>query len=338
MRAFVTGSTGLLGSNLVHTLIAEGHTVRALARTPEKAQRVLPTSDRLEVVKGDLEDISAFSSALEGVDVLFNTAAYFSEYFRRGGDEWQPLQRINIDATLALFRAARDRGVSRIIHTSSSGTIGRPAQGNMADETTPPDALSHENLYFRSKVLGDQAIAALVRDEGIPVVTIKPALILGPRDTGPTGFGGFLVDMLAGKVPAVPEGRVTVVDARDVAAGMIRAVERGRVGEQYLIGNCYVTLAQVARILTDFIGRRPYMTMPHAVGMTVGFFSEMAANLTGGEPMVTRRALRAFQYDFRTSTAKAERELGVTYRPLEETLHDQARWFIENGYVPARTA
>src|SRR5690349_9143977 len=102
MKAFVTGSTGLLGVNLVRLLRERGHEVRALVRSPEKARRLLGDTGA-QVVAGDLEDVDAFAPALGGCDVVFHTAAYFREYFGPG-DHWPALERLNVHATLQLAR------------------------------------------------------------------------------------------------------------------------------------------------------------------------------------------------------------------------------------------
>ncbi len=169
-------------------------------------------------------------------------------------------------------------------------------------------------------------------------MTVKPVLITGPGDVGPTTFGQFLVTILNGTAPAVPFGGLSMVDARDAADGMIRAAERGKNGEHYILSNRYATTTEIARVLTDTVGRRPLATMPHPVGMTLGFFSELLSSVTGGEPMVTRRALTTLQSHFEVSSAKARRELGATFRPLDATMRDQALWFIEHGYVKGGAA
>src|SRR5215471_15818366 len=122
MRAFVTGSTGLLGNNLVRALLAAGYEVLALARSKDKAQRQLGDT-AARVVAGDMEDVAGFASALDGVDVLFHTAAYFREYYAPG-DHAVKVDRVNVACTMELARAAHGRGVKKMVDTSSAGIIG----------------------------------------------------------------------------------------------------------------------------------------------------------------------------------------------------------------------
>jgi len=245
MKMFVTGATGLLGSNLVRALRAEGHSVRALVRSKEKAQRQLGDSG-VELVVGDMENVPGFGGALEGVDVLFHTAAYFREYYG-AGNHWPKLEAINVRGTLALAEAARAHRVRRMIDTSSSGTIGLKPDGSPGDEDTPPAPVAKGNLYFKSKVLVAGQLQALAARTGLDVVQILPGWMFGPGDAAPTASGRLVLDFLAGKLPAVPPGGTSAVDARDVAIGMIRAAERGRAGEKYILGGDFVTLADVIR-------------------------------------------------------------------------------------------
>src|SRR5690606_8163623 len=114
-------------------------------------------------------------------------------------------------------------GVSAFVHTSSSGTIGRKPDGSAGDEDTPPSPRQLENLYFRSKYDGEQMIRAWTPTGGLRVIEILPGWMFGPGDAAPTAAGKLIFDVLAGKVPAVPDGGTSIVDARDVARAMLNA-------------------------------------------------------------------------------------------------------------------
>src|SRR5689334_16399159 len=112
MKAFVTGSTGLLGSNLVQLLLAQGFEVKALARSKQKAEQILGKNTKAQIILGDMEDVGGFASELADVDVLFHVAAYFREYFGPG-DHWTKLKQINIDGTIQILTEAEKRGVKQ---------------------------------------------------------------------------------------------------------------------------------------------------------------------------------------------------------------------------------
>ncbi len=330
MKAFVTGATGLLGNNLVRALLAEGHSVRALVRSETKARRLLGDVGA-ELVFGDMEDVPGFSSALWDCDVVFHTAAYFREYYAVG-DHWPKLEAINVHGTLALAEAAHARGVRRLIHTSSSATVGLRVDGSSGDENTPPAPVADTNLYFKSKVIADRRLRELTDRLGLDVVRILPGWMFGPWDAAPTSSGRLVLDFLAGALPAIPPGGMNAVDARDVAEGMIRAAERGLTGDSYILGGPFTTLAGVADTLAQVTGLpAPRARIPYAVALVYARLAETWARITGGETLITVAAVRAMHAELRVSSNKALRELGWRYRPLNETLRDEVAWYRSHG-------
>lgn len=328
MKAFVTGSTGLLGNNLVRELLAQGHEVRALVRSRAKAEALFGDLP-IEYVVGDMEDVAGFAAALEGCDALFHTAAFFREYYAPG-DHWQTLERINITATIELFRAAQAHGLSRIIHTSSSGVI----DGAVRNESSGPNPHAERNLYFRSKVLGDARIAELVRDEQTPVVTILPGWMLGPGDLAPTASGQLVLDFVHGKLPGTFDGGTSTVDARDVAGAMISAVDKGQIGERYIVGGEYVSMRQLVEGLRAVSGLKgAERRFPNGLMLLLATLLELGARFTGKAPLISREGVKTMMDKHRVESGKAMRELGVSFRPLRETLSDELHWYAEAGRI-----
>jgi dihydroflavonol-4-reductase len=337
MRAFVTGATGLLGNNLVRGLRAEGHDVRALVRSAMKAKQLLGNTGA-ELVLGDMEDVPGFAGALRDCDVVFHTAAYFREYYGVG-DHWPKLEAINVHGTVALAEAAHARGVRRLIHTSSSATIGMRADGSAGDEETPPAPIASDNLYFKSKVLAAQRLRELSASLGLDVVSVLPGWMFGPWDAAPTASGRLVLDFLAGALPPIPPGGMNAVDARDVAAGMIRAAAHGRAGESYILGGPFTTLADVADALAHVTGLpAPRFRIPYGVAWAYATLAEAWARITGGQTLVTVAAVRAMHAQLRVSSHKALRELRWRYRPLTETLRDEVAWYRAHGTSGLRAA
>jgi dihydroflavonol-4-reductase len=326
MKAFVTGSTGLLGNNLVRLLLERGFEVAGLVRSEEKGKRLLgDTGTRL--VKGDMRDVPGFADALEGCGAVFHTAAYFREYYQPG-DHAQALEEINIRGLLQLMAEADRWGVHRFVHVSSSGVIGMKPDGSPGDEETPPLPGQTSNLYFKSKVDGDAAIKAWKPEKGMEVIEIMPGWMWGPGDAAPTGAGQLALDFLGRKVPGIADGGACVVDARDVATAMIAALERGSHGDRYIVAGRYHSLEDIVRGLEQATGiPAPKLRLPHAAVMIFAGCMEMFGRLTGREVLVTREGVRTMHAKVRVSSQKAERELGATFRPLEETLRDVVAWY-----------
>ena len=326
MKAFVTGSTGLLGNNLVRLLAEQGHQVGGLIRSPEKASRLLGDLD-LDLVQGDMRRVAEFASELDGCDAVFHTAAYFREYYQPG-DHAEALKEINVRGTLELMAAADERRVPCFVHVSSAGTIGLKPDGSPGDEDTPPSPVAASNLYFKSKVDAEARIRAFEGSSGMKIVEILPAWMWGPGDAAPTAAGQMVLDFLARKIPGIVDGGSSIVDARDVAAAMIAAVEHGAHGERYIVGGELYTLERVMQGLEKATGvRGPRMKLPHALVMTVAFFQEIFGRITGKEVLITREGVRLMHAKLAVTSAKAERELGATFRPLDETLRDVVEWY-----------
>lgn len=335
MRAFVTGSTGLLGNNLVRQLLAEGHEVVALTRSAEKFQRMLGDTEAVPVV-GDVLAIDAFAERLEGCEVVFHTAAYFREYYGKG-DHSAKLDAVNVTATLELMAVADVRGVEAFIHTSSSGTIGKRANGEAGDEDTPAAARQLRNLYFKSKVEGDAKIRAFDPPNGMRLIQILPGWMWGPGDAGPTGAGQIVFDFLDGKFPAVPEGGSSVVDARDVAAAMIRAVDKPH-GERFIVGGRYHSLRDLVDLIAATTGKSaPRRDLPSWLAIAYAHLSEGWASLTGGRAAANLAGVRTMAEKHKVTSAKAERELAARFRPIDETIQDVVAWYGERGMLPPGT-
>ncbi len=330
MKIFVTGSTGLLGNNLVRLLLDRGFDVVGLVRSEEKAKRMFGET-KAHFVKGDMRDVAGFAPAMEGCEAVFHTAAYFREYYQPG-DHAAALDEINIKGTIALMDEADRRGVRRFIHTSSSGTIGTKPDGSPGDEETPPGPEQLSNLYFRSKVDGDAKIRAWKGKNGMEVVEILPGWMWGPGDAAPTAAGRMAQDFLAGKIPGIVDGGTCMVDARDVAAAMITAMEKGRAGEKYIVAGSFHTLEEVLQGLGKASGvPAPKMRLPHPVVMTFALFQETIGRLTGREVLVTREGVRAMHGKHRVTSGKAQMDLGATFRPLGETLKDVVGWYRKDA-------
>jgi dihydroflavonol-4-reductase len=327
MQAFVTGSTGLLGGNLVRLLVQQGHTVKALVRNPAKAQRLFNGIDGITFVQGDMEDVAGFAGALRGSDVLFHTAAYFREYYGNG-DHWAKLEKINVTGTTELLSAAEDAEVRKAIYVSSSGVIGDAPGNALSDESTGPGAFSRSNLYFRSKVVAEERVYDWLHTHRMPVVLILPTWMYGPYDAAPTGAGKMVQAFLGGDLTALLPGGSMVVDARDVAQAMISAVDCGQNGERYLIGGVPRSIKEIAQTMSTVTGKpAPTLLLPYPLALFLGWASQILARMRNSEALITVEAVRTFQSGYvKVSSAKAIRDLGASFRPFEDTLRDQIAW------------
>jgi dihydroflavonol-4-reductase len=333
MQTFVTGGTGLLGGAIVRELLAAGHDVKTLVRSPEKAERLLGDLD-VEVVVGDLTETDGFGDELAGCEAVFHTAAYFREYYEMG-DHWERLKRVNVEGTIDLLAAADRHGVARAVHVSSAGVVGPAADGGPGDETTIRAPGETDNRYFRSKVLAEAAIDEFEPAHDLSVVRILPGWMFGPGDDAPTAGGQVLLDLVHGDLPVVFERGGEVVDARDVARAALAAAERGTPGERYLVGGPHLTIAEIAATVEAVAGVDTPPTVPYPLVAGVARLAGIYSRLTGRPVPLTPQAVATLTAERTTASEKAERELDVTSRPFAETVADTLRWYADAGRIDA---
>lgn len=332
MKAFVTGGTGLLGSNLVRLLIEQGYDVVALVRSKQKASQLLQGLN-VTFVQGDMLDVDGFSQELAGCDVLFHTAAYFREYYQPG-NHWQMLEDINIKGTIKLLNAAEKQGIKKVIYVSSAGQIGMNPGDLPGDESTPVDAQLISNLYMKSKALAEEAIYEFLQSHSLSLVLISPGWMFGPYDAAPTGAGQLVLDFVNRKMPGILDGGTCIVDARDVAQAMINAVERGSSCERYITAGQFYTLEQLFHKLEQVSDTpSPKFRIPYKLSLLLAWFSDAYAKLANTKSMLPLDGIRLMYRKRKVSSAKAIKELGVTFRPLETTLKDVIEWYRSAGVL-----
>jgi dihydroflavonol-4-reductase len=318
----VTGASGFVGSAIANTAREAGYAVRVLVRATSPRTNIHPED---EAVLGDLADPASLASACTGVRYLFHAAADY-RLWSRDPDE---LIRTNLDGTRNLMGEALRAGIERIVYTSSVATISPGF-----DETRPLDAEAAIGNYKRSKVLAERAVEEMVTRDRLPAVIVNPSTPIGPRDVKPTPTGRVIVEAASGRMPGYVDTGLNLVHVDDVAAGHLAALQRGRIGERYILGGENVLLSQMLADIAGLVGRKPpWLRFPRHAIWPLAIGAEAVAHFTGREPFVTRDALRMAAYRMFFDDTKARRELGYTSRPYREGLADAISWFRREGYI-----
>jgi dihydroflavonol-4-reductase len=327
MKAFVTGGTGFVGSAVIRRLLAAGHEVRALVR-PGTNTRML---DSLPVwrIPGDLDDAEALDRGMRGCEWVFHVAALYAYW----GYSWNDFYQSNVAGTRRVLETAQKAGVPRIVHTSSIASLGIPRDGSPGTEDTQVTEKDMLSDYKRSKFLAEEVVGEFVA-RGLEVVTVNPAAPVGIGDHKPTQTGKMIVDFLNGKMPAYVDTGLTIVDVDDVAAGHLLAMEKGKVGERYILGGENLTLKEVLDLLAEISGRPKVRTrIPRIVALAWAYVDTGLARVNPGHiPAATPAAVRVSSKKEYFSSAKAMRELGYTYIPAREALRKAIEWYQINGY------
>ena len=324
----VTGATGFVGSAVARVLAARGHHLRLLVRANSDRRNLAGLE--ADLVTGDLTDPGSLVRAAAGCRYVVHVAADYRL--------WVPhpdvMLRANVAGTLAMMRAAQATGAERIVYCSSVAALGVRADFSPADETTPllPEAII--GTYKRSKYEAEQAVLDLVRRESLPAVIVNPAAPVGPRDIKPTPTGRLIRDAANGRIPAYVDTGLNVVHVDDVAEGHVLALERGRIGERYILGGENLALRDLLALVARVAGRRPpRIALPIGPLMPVAAVMEMLARLTGIEPIATRDHLKMARKKMYFTSTKAIAELGYRPRPVRQAVEDAVAWFRANGMV-----
>jgi nucleoside-diphosphate-sugar epimerase len=313
----LTGATGYLGSRIAKELACRGEPFRALVRDVSKLG-FDPARTHSEIVVGDVCDRAAIRRALGGVKRVIHTAALVKMWVPNR----QEFRRVNVEGLKNLLNLAAEEGVERIVYTSSFVALGPSA-----------DAGSSEGLHHRgpfSNEYEDTKTEALewLRAEGFrrfPVVALLPGVIYGPGPaTEGNLVGGMVRQYLAGKFPGLlgsGDQRWSFSFNSDVAEAHWAALERGSVGEEYILGGDNRSLNDLFRLVAEFSGlRQPVRHLPFALGKAVGSLELLRARISGHQPQLTPGVVEIFKNDWVYSSAKATQELGYRPRPLEDGL------------------
>jgi len=310
VRALVTGAAGFIGAHVARALREAGWEVRAFDRAGEVD------------VAGDVLDADAMARAVEGCDAVFHLAAVYS--FRRR--DAAAMRAVNVDgARVVLDAAARAPAVRRVVYTSSCATCG-PVPGRPATEADTPPEWELRVPYKRTKLEGERVALAAAHD-GLDVVVVNPTTPVGPGDRRPTPTGKMIADVASGRARGfLAGGALNIVAVEDVAAGHLRAFERGRRGERYLLGGENLSMREVFAQVAAAVGRRPpRLAVPWRLAMTAAQVADATLRPLGREPeLLVLDEVRLGRLPMTFDDAKARRELGHESRPAAEALRAAA--------------
>ena len=326
--AFVTGASGFVGSAVARQLADRGFGLRLLVR-PDSRRDNIEGLDA-EVVVSDMRDSAAIARGIRGAKYLFHVAADYRLWARDPSE----IVRNNLEGTRAVMQGALAAGVERVVYTSSVATLKPHDDGTPADETSRHTVDSAIGAYKRSKLVAERLVERMVADDGLPAVIVNPSTPIGPRDIKPTPTGRVIVEAAAGRIPAFVDTGLNLVHVDDVATGHLLALEKGRIGESYVLGGQDVGFRDMVAAIAEMANRKaPTVGLPRLPLFPIAWIAEGVARITGKEPFITADALKMAKYLMFFSSAKAERELGYRARPYREALADALAWFRQAGYV-----
>ncbi|MEY4526943.1 MAG: putative dihydroflavonol-4-reductase [Nitrospirota bacterium] len=327
MKALVTGATGFVGAAVVRALIKTGVEVRVLARRDSDFSNL--QQFKIDGAYGDLRDKGSLRKALAGCGQLYHIAAHYALWARDPAIFYD----VNVTGTKNLMEAARDVGTDRIVYCSTIGAIGLPPGGGLGTEETPVSLEQMAGHYKRSKYLAEQEVLALAK-QGLPVVIVNPSAPVGEGDVKPTPTGQMIVDFMKGRMPAYIETGMNIVDVDDVAAGHLLAMQKGRIGERYILGTKNLMLRDIFEILSRLTGvAMPSVKLPRELILPLAYLNLAFSWVTGIPPRIPLEGVKMAKYKMHYDCSKAIRELGIPQTPPEVALEKAVRWFRDHHYA-----
>lgn len=323
-RAFVTGGTGVVGSDLVGRLTDEGWGVSALVRSDAGAEAMAASG--VKPVRGDVTSPEGLVDGMWGSDVVFHLAGV------NKGCPRDPAQmdRVNIEGTVNVVAAAAEAGVGTVVHTSSVSAIGE-GEGIVGTEHTRHGG-EYVSAYARSKHLAEEAAFATAAERNVALVSVNPSSVQGPGRS--TGSAELLLRALSSPRPRLFDTTFSIIDIADCSRGHILAATKGRSGERYILSGHTVSVGELIGIVTESTGRQINPRwVSEGVVRTIGGPAARLARLFGQGDRLCPDLIRTLLHGHRYDNTKSREHLGLEYTPLADTITRTIAWFESEGLL-----
>jgi nucleoside-diphosphate-sugar epimerase len=316
MKVFVTGGTGFIGGEVVRQLRARGDEVVCLVRSPEKGAKVETLG--CELVGGDLGDAAALRAGMEGCDAVVHAAAMYEVGIPKS--QRPAMWEANVAGTERVMKAALEAKVPRIVYVSTVGIFGNTHK-KVVDESYVNPENAFTSYYEETKLEAHKLVARMIADQGLPAIIVQPGGVYGPGDT--SQVADLLEEFFAGKLPLLPfpELGICLSHVDDIAGGILLGLDKGEIGETYVISGPATTMREAIEMVAKVSGRKPPRgTLPTGLMKALTPIGPLIGKLMGQPPNLRELISSADNVTFWASYEKAGRELGYAPRGMEEGL------------------
>ena len=318
MKIFITGSTGFIGTHLVKRLTQTEHDLYCLVRNTSNIQNLSELG--VNIITGDVTDKDSLLKGIKGCDWIVNLANIYTF--------WVPNRQIftdiNIEGTRNILMCALETGVSKVVHVSTAAIYGKPIERPFNEESSIGPV--HFSEYARTKYEGDKIALALYQNKGLPLVLIFPGAVLGSGDLKPSGQ--YIQNLIHRRMPGTVfnDTILTWVHVSDVAEAIVRALEKNNnIGEKYLVGKYQMSFQEFSEMISKVSGvRLPKLRLPDFLVKLNATILTGLANVIKKPPMLGMSVdqIRSMKEGFSFDGSKAEKELGITYTPIQSAIEE----------------
>jgi nucleoside-diphosphate-sugar epimerase len=320
MKKLVLGASGFLGSHVTRQLVANGEDVRVMLRKTSSTRGI----DDLDVERryGDVFDDAALADAMSGCDVVYHCIVDARMWLR----DPAPLFRTNVEGLRHVLDAAVAADLRKFVYTSTTGTLAVSTTRPVTEDD--PHDWDDGGPYIKARVDAENLVLRYAREAGLPALALCISTTYGPGDWQPTPHGGLIAQVAAGRFPFYLGFSAEVVGIEDAARAMLLAAEHGRVGERYIVSDRYLSSREVHAIAAEAVGRRaPRIGLPLPLLYAAARINDLAASVLRRDLEFAAVGIRMAELMSPLDHRKAERELGWTPRPVEDSIAAAARFF-----------
>lgn len=329
MKCVVTGASGHIGNVLIRELLEKKYEVKAFVLESENIDylKELP----IEICYGDVRDLDSLKQAFKGADVVFHLAGIIDI----GTVNKKFIYSINVDGTKNVLKACKEEKVKKLVYTSSVHAIPEKPKDEIIEETHEFSEDKVKGLYAKTKAEATKYLLENVSKENLPeIIIVHPSGVIGPFEYITSNLGQLIIDCANKKIGAYLEGGYNFVDVRDVANGIVLAMEKGKNGKCYILAGNKVSVKELMKEIEKITNvKMPSFKIARWFAYATGFLSEIYYKIVKQKPLFTSYAVYTLGTNCNFSIEKAKTELGYNIRPIEQTLKDTVEWFKKQGKI-----
>lgn len=318
---FITGGSGHLGNVLIKKLIKEDKKIVTLIHPHDNPKSL--ENLNVKIIKGDVRDYKLLEKISKDADLIIHAAALISILpWRR-----KQVYSVNVNGTKNLIRICR-RYDKKLIYISSVHAFEEPKKASLIDETNKIDPKKTSGVYGKSKAIAALEVLNAIK-AGVQIITVCPTGIIGPYDYKPSKMGNFFLNYIKGKIKYIIDGSFDFVDVRDVANGILKIINNGKIANFYILGNKTFKISELIELLNNISKKN---VKPKIINDKIAYFTSFITStigfLTNNEPLFTPYSIHTLTRNYSFSHKKAFKEINYTPRDIKITLIDTINWFL----------